>query len=138
MGPGLAHPAREMVHKAIGLYAHITWVTWRRQPFIRASHVPVITSAILAAAARHRIHVHAQAVLTDHVHIVVSVRPDASLSAFVRDAKSESARRVNVDPVNQLKWGRGFYAGSLSWSHVRAARVYVGKQYHRHPDRIPR
>ena len=125
------------MHKATGLYAHLTWVTWRRKPVIRAAHVPVVTSAILGAAARQKVRVHAQAVLVDHVHVVVSYLPDSTLSAFVRDAKSESARRVNERWRNSLRWGRGFYAGSLSWSHVRAARIYVGQQHHRHPLGVP-
>ena len=133
MGPGLTHP----MHKATGLYAHVTWETWRRQPFVRAGDVPVIGAAIVAAAGRHKVRVHAQAVLTDHVHIVLSFLPDASISAFVRDAKSESARRVNERRTDGVRWGRGFYAGSLSWSHVRAARVYVANQGRRHPDRVP-
>ena len=134
MGPGLAHP----MHKATGLYAHITWGTWRRKPFVLAGDVPVIGAAIVATAGRHKVRVHAQAVLTDHVHIVLSFLPDASISAFVRDAKSESARRVNEMRPSALRWGRGFYAGSLSWSHVRAARVYVANQQLRHPDKVPR
>ena len=82
---------------------------------------------------------YAQAVLTDHVHVVISFLPDASLSAFVREAKSEAARRVNLaQGSGTLRWRRGFYAGSLSWSHVGAARVYVGTQHRRHPDRVPK
>jgi REP element-mobilizing transposase RayT len=125
------------MHTATALFAHITWATWRRGQVIRAADVPVIAGAVVAAARRCKVRVHGQAVLTDHVHIVVSFLPDASLSAFVREAKSESARRVNETQPGRLRWGRGFYAGSLSRSHVRAARVYVGNQLRRHPDRVP-
>ena len=125
------------MHKATGLYAHVTWSTWRRHRLIRAKDVPTITTAICDAAGRHKIRVHAQGVLTDHVHLVISYLPDASLSSFLRDAKSESARRVNANPTAMLRWQRGYYAGSLSWSHVRAARVYVANQSKRHPQLIP-
>ena len=123
----------------MGLYAHITWHTYRRERTLRAADVPVVASAILAAAERTRVRVHAQAALTEHVHVVVSFAPDASLSAFVREAKSEAARRVNHARCRPpyLQWCRGFYAGTLSRSHVRSARVYVARQHGRHPHLVP-
>src|SRR5437773_2360341 len=83
-------------HKAYGLFVHVTWHTWRRQALVRRGDVQVITEAIHGAAQRTRVHVLAQAILADHVHLLLSCRPDRALATFVRDAKSESARRVNV------------------------------------------
>jgi len=90
-----------------------------------------VTRAVIDAAARTRLRVHAQAVLADHVHVLVSFPPDATISAFVREAKSESARRA------KLHWCRGYYAGTIDRRQVRAVRVYIGGQLKRHPDRVP-
>jgi len=126
-------------HRATGLYAHVTWHTWRRLAVIRECDVPLIHDSVLRAAHRTKVRVHAQAVLRDHVHVVVSYAPDATLSSFVRDAKSESARRVNSARLDaqRVRWCRGYYAGSLSRSHVAAARSYVARQFQRHPHLIP-
>jgi len=126
-------------HQAIGLYAHVTWHTSRRVPSICQPDLEVLTSALLAAGRRTHIRIHAQAILADHVHLLVSYPPSACLSAFVRDAKSESARRVNESVCGRLRleWCRGFYAGSLSRDHVDATRIYLARQRQRHPDRIP-
>ena len=124
-------------HKAYGLYAHVTWHTWRRQCSVSAPSARVIAAAVLQAAHRHNVNVLAQAVLADHIHLLVSYRPDTALAGFIRDAKSESSRRANEQTGSQLKWCRGYYAGSVSHSHIPAVRVYIAKQYHRHPDRIP-
>ena len=127
-------------HKACGLYAHITWHTWRRQPVIRRADVSEIAAALVEAGGCRGVRVHAQAVLTDHVHVIVSYNPAVSLAPFVRHAKSESARRVNLlrnDVANTLRWCRGYYAGSLSRTHVGAARAYVAKQHVRHRNLIP-
>lgn len=126
-------------HRALGLYAHLTWHTWRREPAIRRVEAATVAEVVLEAARRWRVRVHAQAVLADHVHVLVSYAPDATLSTFIRHAKSESARRINLGRSQALsfRWARGFYAGSLSRSHVRAARTYLAKQRVRHPDRIP-
>ncbi len=126
-------------HHAIGLYAHVTWHTWRRESSIRRVDTAVVADVVLEAAHRCRVRVHAQAVVADHVHVVLSYPPDVTLSSFIRHAKSESARRINLgrSEAPSFRWARGFYAGSLSRSHVRAARVYVANQRVRHPDRIP-
>jgi len=126
-------------HQAIGLYAHLTWHTSRREPSICQPDVEVLTSALFAAGSRTRIRIHAQAILADHVHLLVSYPPSACLSAFVRDAKSESARRVNESASKRLRleWCRGFYAGSLCRDHIDATRIYLARQRQRHPDQIP-
>jgi len=36
-----------------------------------------------------------------------------------------------------MRWCWGYYANTLSWSDVAAARNYVGLQFRQHPDRIP-
>jgi len=126
-------------HHAIGLYAHLTWHTWRREWSIRSVDAAVIAEVVLEAARRCGIRVLAQAVLADHVHVLLSYSPDVTLSSFIRHAKSESARRINMgrSEAPSFRWARGFYAGSLSRSHVRAARVYLASQRARHADRIP-
>jgi len=125
------------VRKAYGLYIHITWHTWRRQRLIRRADVEHVVDAVTEAARRCSVHVHEYAVLTDHVHLLVSIRPDTTLASFIRHAKSESARRVRLHGGVMLRWARGYFAGSLSRTHLSAACVYIARQYRRHPDRIP-
>jgi REP element-mobilizing transposase RayT len=78
-------------------------------------------------------------VLTEHVHFVVSFAPDTTLSSFIREVKSRSALEINRGRPrgNKFRWCRGYYAGTLSWSHVAAARTYVGTQFQRHPHLVP-
>src|SRR5438552_8682910 len=124
-------------HRRFGLFAHITWHTWRRQRVVRHDDVPIITRSILDAAARNSVHVLAQAVMADHVHVLVSFRPDQTLTPFIRDAKSESSRRVNATKPDRMVWARGYYAGSLSHTHLAAARMYIARQRAKHSDLVP-
>jgi len=127
------------VHRASGLYAHVTWHTYRRMKAIRKYDVPAIVAAVLEAGRRTGVRVHAQAVLRDHVHVLVSYLPTTTLSSFMRHAKSESCRRVNVmrKDAQRLQWSRGYYIGSLSRDHVLATRSYIARQFQRHPDLVP-
>lgn len=143
--PRSAHPGESRrrdggaAHIASGLYAHVTWCTSRRVKAIRKYDVSAIVESVLEAARRTGIHVHAQAVLRDHVHVLVSYLPTMALTPFIRQAKAESARRVNASrrDAQRLQWARGCYVGSLSWDHVRATRIYIARQFRRHPDLVP-
>ena len=124
-------------HRTFGLFAHVTWHTWRRQNSVRRADVETVARAIRDAASRNSVHVVAQAVLADHVHVLVSFLPERALTPFVRDAKSESARRINQARGAVFQWARGYFVESLSRTHVRAACDYVARQHLRHPDRVP-
>ena len=127
------------MHTAFGLYAHVTWHTYRRIPMIRKFDVSAIVASVLEAAASNDVRVHAQAILQDHVHLLISYLPTARVSSFIRHAKSESARRVNSarKDAQRLQWARGFFADSLSRDHVFATRSYIARQFRRHPDLVP-
>ena len=126
-----------MTHRAFGLYVHITWHTRLRERSVRRYDADIIRASILEAATRCQIHVHEVAVLSDHVHVVASVRPEGGLVSFIRHAKSESARRINLARGAVFQWARGYFVESLSRHHVRAAYAYVARQHLRHPDRVP-
>src|SRR2546428_7875070 len=99
-------------HRKFGLFAHVTWHTVGRARSIRQEDVETVTRGILAAAARSSVHVLAQATLADHVHVLVSFRPDRSLMPFIREAKSESARQVHA-PRGSPLLARGYHLASL-------------------------
>jgi len=96
-----------------------------------------IVEVIRDAARRLDVHLHEVAVLSDHVHVVGSFRPDRAIAPFIRHAKSESSRRINIERGKVFEWARGYFLGSLSRNHLSAACAYVAAQYRRHPDRIP-
>src|SRR5205085_1933496 len=87
--------------------------------------------SVLDAAERCGVRVHAQAVLSDHVHVVVSYAPHVALASFIRHSKSESARRINAARVDaqRIRWCRGYYAGSLSRRDVGPARSYLACRF---------
>ena len=99
-------------HRAYRLYAHITWHTWRRVGGINHAAVDDIRSALQSACERTAVRVLRDAVLTDHVHLIISFRPETRLSDFVRLAKCVSAVRANRRVPGALKWCRGFYAAA--------------------------
>jgi REP element-mobilizing transposase RayT len=126
-----------MTHRAFGIYTHITWHTRLRARCIRKADAADIVEVIRGAAERAAVHVHEVAVLSDHVHVVASFRPDRAITPFIRHAKSESARRINNRRGRVFDWARGYFIESLSRTILPRVCAYVAGQFRRHPDRIP-
>jgi len=126
-----------MMHRAFGIFAHITWHTRLRSRCIRKVDASEILEVIRLAAERSAVHVHEVSVLSDHVHVIASFRPDHAITPFIRHAKSESSRRINNRRGQVFDWARGYFIESLSRTVVPVACAYVAGQFRRHPDRIP-
>ena len=95
-------------HRAYLLYAHITWHTWRRVGCLDQAAVQDVKSAVRSACEKTNVRVLKGAVLADHVHLLVSFRPDPRLSDFIRLAKSVAAYRANLRVPGAVRWARGF------------------------------
>src|SRR6266852_114969 len=120
------------------MYAHVTWHTWKRVGCVDASAASDVRSAIASACQATGVRVFWDAVLTNHVHLVVSFRPDVRLSDFVRLAKSVSATRANRRVTGTVRWARGYYVTTLHKHDLACTIRYVADQFRRHPDLIPR
>ena len=125
-------------HHAFQMYAHITWHTYQRVGCVDAAAAVDVRSAVASAGKRSGVEVLRGAVLADHVHLVVSFRPDTRLSDFVRLAKSVAATRANRRVPGTVRWARGYYVGTINRRDLARTVDYVSRQFERHPDLIPR
>jgi putative transposase len=96
-----------------------------------------VQSAVSSACRELAVQVLRGAVLADHVHLVVSFRPNTRLSDFVRLVKSVAAVRANRRVPGAVRWARGFYAATVHKRDLPAVIRYVAHQFARHPDRMP-
>src|SRR2546425_9332638 len=66
-------------HHAYQMYAHVTWHSWKRVGCVDAAAASDVQSAVATACRATGVRVFRNAVLADHVHLVVSFRPDIRL-----------------------------------------------------------
>lgn len=125
-------------HHAYQMYAHITWHTWMRVGCVDAPAALEVRTALASAGKKSGVQVLRGAVLANHVHLVVSFRPDTRLSDFVRIAKSVAATRANRRVVGAVRWARGYYVATIHRRDLTRVLRYVDSQFQRHPDFIPR
>ncbi len=120
------------------MYAHITWHTWRRVGCIDERAAREVRIAVASAGKRTGVQVVKGEVLANHIHLLVSFRPDTRLSDFMRLAKSAAATRANRLVVGSVKWARGYYVATIHKSDLSRVIRYIGQQFQRHPELIPR
>ncbi|CAM3600396.1 IS200/IS605 family transposase [Flavobacterium chungbukense] len=72
--------------------------------------------------------------MPDHIHILVGIKPNISLSDLVRDIKSSSSKFINEQKwINgKFEWQTGF--GAFSYSHSQLTNVikYIENQEQHH------
>ena len=72
--------------------------------------------------------------MPDHIHILIGLKPDKSLSDLVRAIKANSSRFINEKGWinNKFEWQTGF--GAFSYSHSQLTNVinYIQKQEEHH------
>jgi len=120
------------------MYAHVTWSTWQRVGCIDTLVANDVRRALAEAANRGRMRILRSAILADHVHVVLSLAPDSTVSDFLRVAKSGSAVMANRRIPGQLRWARGAHVSTFHRKDLGTLIGYVAGQYARHPDRIPK
>jgi putative transposase len=75
--------------------------------------------------------------MLDHIHILIGMKPDASLSELVRDLKANSSKWINEKKFLRTKffWQEGY--GAFSYSHSQLDKVihYITDQQEHHKKR---
>ena len=72
--------------------------------------------------------------MPDHIHILVGMKPNISISDLVRDIKSNSSRFINESKwlKGKFSWQEGFGAFSYSKSHLDNVVKYILNQEEHH------
>ncbi|BDB57056.1 IS200/IS605 family transposase [Flavobacterium ammonificans] len=72
--------------------------------------------------------------MSDHLHILVGMRPSQSVSDLMQDIKANSSKWINEKKFLKVKfeWQEGYGAFSYSKSHVQNVIHYIQNQEEKH------
>lgn len=75
--------------------------------------------------------------MPDHIHLLLSMKPDISLSNLVRDIKANSSKWINSNKkiAGKFQWQEGFGAFSYSSSHLDNVIAYINNQEIHHSNK---
>jgi REP element-mobilizing transposase RayT len=118
------------------LLYHLIFSTKKREPLIIPAWQDELYSYIEGIVRGQNANLFEIGGAPDHVHLVVQLRPDRSVSEIVRLIKANSSKWLNERPKAQgrFAWQRGYGAFTVSVSQLKGVRKYVRDQeeHHRH------
>ena len=119
------------------IYIHVVFAVEGRQNLIRPEHNEELQKYItgIVAGQNHKLIVINN--MPDHLHLLVGLRPDASLSDLMRDVKTGSSKFINAKRwvAEKFSWQEGFGAFSYSRSQLDAVIQYIEDQQKHHAQK---
>ncbi len=118
------------------LYIHIVWITKKRRPLLEPEWRKQLFLHIKKEAVAKGYHVEIVNGVSDHVHALVSMKPQEMVSKLVKDLKGASSRWINEQQFTyeRFEWSRGYGAFAVSPQHIQRVRNYILNQEEHHLD----
>lgn len=116
------------------IWIHLVWATKKREPLLDKPIRSKIFSHITENAIAKNIYIDFINGYIDHVHILVSLNADQSVSNIVQLIKGESSYWVNKNrlTLEKFEWQDDYFAVSVSESGIDKVRDYIKNQEKHH------
>jgi putative transposase len=121
------------------MFVHVVWSTQRRAALLPPEQDELLSRLLSRAAADLGCSVMAAGNASDHVHVVVRLRPAVGLAALAQRLKGVSCYRMNASGLlpARLGWQRGYYAEAVGVADLDPLVQYVRRQRTHHDDHHP-
>ena len=119
------------------IYIHVVFAVEGRENLIRPEHNDELQKYITGIVSGQKQKLIAINNMPDHLHLLVGLRPDATLSDLMRDVKAGSSKFINEQHwvAGRFSWQEGFGAFSYSRSQLGAVIRYIENQQKHHTRR---
>jgi len=118
------------------LYIHIVFAVKYRENLIRKENREELQKFISGIITNRKQKLLSIFCMPDHCHILVSIKPDITISDLVRDIKAGSSKFINEKKWlrGKFNWQEGFSAFSCSQNHMERTILYIQNQeeHHKH------
>ena len=118
----------------VKILIHVVWGTKNREPLLTKTLRPIIIDHIKQNARKKGIFIDRINGYTDHLHCLIGLPADLSISKAVQLIKGESAFWVNHQKLikSKFEWADEYFAVSVSESVINHLRVYIDRQEEHH------
>ncbi len=126
-----------MAHSFTNLLYHIVFATKGREPWLIDSIRPELLKQLgILIKEEGGIPLIVNG-MPEHVHILMKLRPDVTVSKIVGDAKSRSSGWVHrtQGELSMFAWQTGYGAFTVSQSQVPRVHQYIEHQEEHHRER---
>ncbi|MGG9970590.1 IS200/IS605 family transposase [Ferruginibacter sp. SUN002] len=114
----------------IKIWIHLVWSTKNRAPFLTKDIRQKVFTHIRENAKEKKIHIDFVNGYVDHVHCLISLEQDQTISKIVQLIKGESAFWINKNNLckDKFEWQGEYFAVSVSESGLNKVRDYIRNQ----------
>ncbi len=116
---------------------HIIWATKRREKIISNDKKILLLKHITENSVDKKIFIDTLNCVSDHIHLLISLSRDQTISNVVRSIKGESSHWWNTNSLTKTKfqWQNEYIALSVSESIAERVRKYILRQEEHHKKR---
>ena len=116
------------------IYIHVVFAVEGRQNLIPPEHDDELQKFVTGIVSGQKQKLIAINNMPDHLHLLVGLRPDSSLSDLVRDIKAGSSKFIKEKRwvAGRFSWQEGFGAFSYSRSQLGTVIRYIENQQRHH------
>ncbi len=122
---------RKTAHSVYDLKYHIVWITKYRKPVLQGQIAVRVRELIRQTCATLDVYIVSGHVSKDHVHLLLSIPPNRSVSEVVQRLKGRSSRLL-LEEYTELRrqfWGRHFWARGYFAASTGNVTDEIIKQY---------
>ncbi len=114
------------------LHYHLIFSTKHREPIISREWRADLHSYLGGIVKGLGTHPQGIGGVADHVHLLVSLKPTACLSDFMRELKKSSSTWARESELPGFQWQEGYAAFTVSASARDAVQRYIANQEEHH------
>lgn len=116
------------------IWVHLVWATKSCEPLLAKSVRQKIFTHIRENAREKDIHLDFVNGHIDHVHVLISLNADQTISKIMQLIKGESSYWINKNGLipKKFEWQDDYFAVSVSESGVNKVREYIKNQEQHH------
>ena len=118
----------------IKTWLHLVWSTKNRYPFLKKEIRYKLFPHIQQNAKLKGIYLDCVNGYEDHIHCLISLSNDQTISKVVQLIKGESSYWINKENlcISKFEWQQDYFAVSVSHSQLQKVREYIYDQENHH------
>ncbi|KKP24855.1 MAG: Transposase [candidate division TM6 bacterium GW2011_GWF2_28_16] len=114
------------------LYYHVIWKTKNKQPIIMPEFKDDLYHYIGQIVKTKGWHLIAIGGIHDHIHILVQMEPQNTISDLVCKIKSNSSRLIKTQFMADFAWQEGYGVFSVDRHSIKRIKNYILNQEQHH------
>jgi putative transposase len=118
----------------IKIWIHAVWGTKNRLPLLRGPILSQVCKHISNNAKEKGIYIDTINGYDEHVHVLMLLKHDFSISKQIQLLKGESSLWINKNNITKLnfEWADKYFAASVSDDKIDKVRAYILNQQEHH------